>query len=144
MTRILLVFSLLLFDAGDSFAQSVSTVPERHDVTGTYSDMTHVDESGDVVGVEIHLLRASSGFFVVFQDAEGVLRDPYLVRAKVEAGRVEFVLPYRDGYSGKFVGQMRPHGLIGSFMDGQVNSHGETEFILRKIGIISCDNHDSE
>jgi len=95
--------------------------------------MNFIPEAGDLVGIELQIIYSRGGYSVLFQDAEGVLRKPYLVDAAINHDKIEFILPERNGYSGKFIGVLTKSGLIGSFGDGQVDANGNSKFTLRKI-----------
>jgi hypothetical protein len=112
-------------------AGSQASVPEAK-ITGIYTDMRMHSQTGDVVGVEIFLVFSRSGYQVIFQDAEGSPSVPVVVPATIDADRIEFSLPERSGYSGKFVGTIRASTITGEFANGQLSSVGKKTFVLKR------------
>ena len=121
----LLVFCLFV---GKSDARDASQTK----ITGMYTDMRYQEQTGDILGVEVFLVFSRSGYQIVFQDAEGSPSIPIVVSATVEKNRIEFDLPERGGYSGKFSGTIGPRGIVGRFLSGQENSFGKKTFELRR------------
>jgi hypothetical protein len=86
--------------------------------TGLFSDMTWVEEGGDVVGMEVLISYTPGGsegqYWAYVQIAEGVPSPPVVVEATVKGDRVEFTLPKSTGL-GKFVGRATNKALVGKF-----------------------------
>ena len=113
-------------------SEAAANQSSRVKVTGSYSDMRSVPESGDILGIEVFVLPSRSGYQVVFQDAEGSPNVPTVVPAKIEKNHIEFDLPERQGYSGKFVGVITNNDMRGEFTNGQLSSSGKKTFILKR------------
>ncbi len=97
---------------------NASTV-ERVKITGCFTDMHDVAETGDVVGMEVCVRYGSSGegadHWVLFQIAEGRPAPPVLVRAAVKGDSVEFTLPVSQGRVGTFKGKVSASACVGTF-----------------------------
>lgn len=91
-------------------------------VTGIYSDMGHVRETGDVIGTEIFILYAADGpegrYWAVVQFAEGVPEPPQLVPVEVRGSSVELTASFA-GYDMRFRGRIGADALEGEF-DGPI------------------------
>src|SRR5215469_14410085 len=109
---------------------AVAKPPSASKVTGMYSDMRLQPQTSDLLGIEVFVVSSRSGYQVVFQDAEGSPSVPLVVPARIDNVHIEFELPQRAGYSGKFSGQITRYGIKGEFADGQLSSSGEKSFIL--------------
>jgi len=106
-------FTLSLFLAlGVSF-NSQAGVPKVQ-ATGVFSNFHYVQEAGDVVGMEIHVLYGNQ-YWVLFQLAEGAPSAPVLVEAKVMDGSIEFSLPESFGILRTFRGKISKSGITGKF-----------------------------
>lgn len=127
LAKKLLPYMLALLTASAVFAG-----PAGSKVTGIYSDMYYNREAGDVVGVEIFVLFSRDGYYVLFQDAPGSPAVPILVKAKIDGNKIEFTLPDRSGYSGKFDGVISGNELKGKFEGGQISASGASVFILKR------------
>ena len=86
MKNIFLTLFLLTMP-GYSFAE------EKPSVTGVYSTLAYHEDSGDLMGMEIHILYSYSGYFAVVQCSGG---DPVIVRAEVKENSVSFSLSESD------------------------------------------------
>lgn len=100
--------------------------------TGIYSDMYYNEESGDVVGVEMFVVYARGGYYVVFQESEGVPDPPVVVAALVQSDTITFVLPADKGRQDRFRGVISPWGITGTFNSGRVNYEGSHTFKLKR------------
>jgi len=106
---------------------------EPPQIAGVYSDMYFNRTRASLLGVEIFVIPSREGYHVLFQGAGGHLEVPVLVPATIEGNRLEFVLPERAGYTGKFTGIFSEGALIGSFQPPQINRVTDTwEFRLRR------------
>jgi hypothetical protein len=105
--------TIAAFLSGAAFLASSGMVAteKRVTVTGIYSDMEYVEETGDLVGTEIFLLLSGEGHFVLVQVAEGSPGVPLLLPARVDGQSLTFELPE----CGKFTGQISAGKLVGSF-----------------------------
>ena len=126
MKRMLLAMALLLLTSG---AWAEDSAP----LAGVYSDMYFNHTRGSLLGVEIFVVPSPQGYHVLFQGAGGRAETPVLVPATVEENRIEFTLPERTGYIGKFTGIFQDEELVGSFQPAQINHVTDTwEFRLRR------------
>ncbi len=93
--------------------------PASPRVTGVFTTMRHFPDSGDVGGIEIFIVAASSAeilrYFAFVQLAEGVPLPPVLVEATVIREEVRFVVPDTVAGAGTFVGRVTEKGLVGTF-----------------------------
>ena len=87
-------------------------------LTGIYSDMSYIDEAGDVLGTEVFIVYSSKGYFAIIQVAEGAPSVPAVVPITVDGTKVSFSLPGDLG-GGQFRGQVTERGLSGRFADGR-------------------------
>jgi len=127
MKRVLLAMALLLLTSA-AWAED-----EALPLAGLYSDMYFNHTRGSLLGVEIFVIPSRDGYHVLFQGAGGRAEVPVLVPAAVENNRIEFTLPERDGYGGKFTGVFEQEELVGSFQPAQINHVTDTwEFRLRR------------
>ena len=101
-------------------------IPAHAETTfgGTYSSFKSHRGSGDLVGVELHILPSRKGYFVVFQSSEGEPDEPVLVPAIVKASKLSFILPPGGSYTGKFTGEINSSYITGRFENGALSPHG--------------------
>lgn len=115
------------------FFSKLPTIPEK--ITGVYTDMEFHEESGDIAGSEIFLVKSRQGYFVVFQSSEGSPSRPVVVPARVDGKEIVFELPEKDGdISGVFRGEIYKDSIKGRFMNGVLNKSGSKDFVLYKRG----------
>ena len=62
---------------------------EKPSITGVYSTLAYHENSGDLMGMEIHVLYSYSGYFAVVQCSGG---NPVIVEAKVKENKISFSL----------------------------------------------------
>ena len=96
--------------------------PPSPDVRGLYSNMTYVEEAGDVVGMEVFIVFGR-GFYATVQEAEGEPDPPVLVPVIVRGQSVRFTLPDKR----TFVGTVTSKGLKGHF----IGNKGSDQFLRR-------------
>jgi len=112
-----LIFSTLTIALFGSMNFTAATEPKPQiKITGTFSDMGFVEESGDVVGTEITILFGGNTYWVLYHEAEGQPAEPKLVKAKVNGTSIEFTV---QGLSGKpriFKGKITKSNLTGSLL----------------------------
>ena len=72
--------SCLLLAASGSTAQQRPSVPR---VTGFFSDMRYIQETGDVIGTEVWIVYARRSYYAAVQIAEGAPERPYVVPVEV-------------------------------------------------------------
>lgn len=102
----------------------LSLIPVGHaadrtpSVIGFFSDMRYIEEAGDVVGTEVHIVLARGGHYAVVQCAQGEPGMPVVVPVKVTGQQVEFEIPDREDNlccPGKFRGTVSKAALTGKF-----------------------------
>jgi hypothetical protein len=101
-------------------------IPAHAETTlgGTYSSFKPHRGSGDLLGVELHILPSRKGYFVVFQSSEGEPDQPVLVPAIVNGTRLSFILPPGGSYTGKFTGEINSRYITGRFENGALSPDG--------------------
>jgi hypothetical protein len=125
LLKLLVAFLLLL-----AFLPTVAMPINK--ITGVYSDMRFAQDSGDILGIEIFVMFSRSGYWVVFQDAEGSPSEPIVVKAKISNDEISFSLPHRNGYSGNFKGHIKGRFLVGQFEMGQLSDSHSAKFKLKR------------
>ncbi|HEV8199269.1 MAG TPA: hypothetical protein VGS03_04545 [Candidatus Polarisedimenticolia bacterium] len=83
-------------------------------VTGIYSDMRFIQNSGDVLGTEIMIVTSVKGYYAFIQVSEGEPAVPVVVPITVEGAMVSFNVPDSLG-GGEFRGKVSDIGLTGGF-----------------------------
>jgi hypothetical protein len=91
----------------------------RPRVPGMYSTMKYFRDTGDVGGIEVFIVGASSAdevrYFALVQLAEGVPKPPVLVEVSVKGDEVRFTIPGNAAALGTFVGRVTEKALVGEF-----------------------------
>lgn len=67
--------------------------PPPGDLAGRYSSLRMDEESGNVVGVEMVVLRGGGGLSAVVRGGEGAPGAPLVVRLDVSGNDIEFAVP---------------------------------------------------
>lgn len=83
-------------------------------VTGIYSSFKHSSKSGDIVGMEIHIVPNPVGYSAIIQGSEGAPAFPEVVRLKVSNRLIEFVIPKKSACGllpGNYTGSINSDGL---------------------------------
>jgi hypothetical protein len=127
MAQRILFFTFFIF-----FTANLVAATTKETITGVYSNMVYNSEGGDILGIEISIVRVQGGYAVVFQDAEGGPKLPVVVPAIVRNEIISFELPERDGYAGKFVGKIKGGKFYGKFPDGSVGADNKPDFTLQR------------
>ena len=70
---------------------------EKSAVTGLFSTFHLSESSGDLVGVEIHIVPNPVGYSAIVQGSEGAPGFPEVVSVTVKATSIEFVIPRESG-----------------------------------------------
>lgn len=119
-------FSILLQDYY-AYAKSDNDLEYKSlHITGCYSDMYFHEESGDILGNEIFIINSKKGYYVLYQESEGWPTVLYLLPLNVKNDRIQFTMPSKYQYMGKFDGKISDLRLEGSFK--KIDYH----FILKK------------
>jgi len=58
-----------------------------------FSDLYFNAEAGDLLGVEIMIMPAPSGYIALLQHAEGALHQPVLIPVEVRGSQISFTIP---------------------------------------------------
>jgi hypothetical protein len=95
-------------------------------ITGIFSDMEFISESGDVLGQEVIIGFSRDGYYVVFQESEGVPSIPIVTLAKVTGSSITFKLSPTNP-ADEFRGIISEKELVGAFQN-----HGKTYRLKRK------------
>ena len=100
---------------------------------GIYSSLEYHEESGDLLGAEIYVIPAGTGYWVVFQESQGEPAAPILVSAEIAEDAITFDLPDKgSGYAGRFTGKFLEDGrLEGRFEESGIAPDGSELFELR-------------
>lgn len=125
---------LLLYFFMAACSAAGGTIPSTSTPSlGVYSDMEYNEEGGDVLGVEIWLIHAASGYVVVFQSSEGSPSAPVVAAATIEGDLLRFVVPAGNSYSGStFTGRVKAGHLVGSFSEGRLAPDGNSQLNLTR------------
>ncbi len=87
---------------------------EKSGVTGLFSTFRLSEASGDLVGLEIHIVPNPVGYSAIVQGSEGAPGFPEVVSVTVKATTIEFVIPHESGSGlppGKYSGTITREGL---------------------------------
>lgn len=117
-TRLSDVFGALLLPAFLIPVLGVHTpvrVQKEPRITGTYTNMSYIEEAGDVIGYEIKIVFTGSKFQGALQIAEGVPGELMLVDIKVVGTNISFTIPDGSPYPGQFSGTIENGLLKGTF-----------------------------
>lgn len=108
-----------------TFAASAQTNPH---VTGFFTNMKYVADSGDVLGMEVWIVYARHGYWATVQLAEGFPEPPVVVRVEVSGPKISFDVPdpadepdhNRGRATFRFMGAVNRTGLVGTFLQQRV------------------------
>jgi hypothetical protein len=99
-----------------------------------YSDMCVHDESGDLIGDRIILLRFPDGDYVYVQSAEGEIQPPQVTKAIISRNDSDIIFRVsKPEGTGTFKGTITKEALTGKFENGWLNRLGSTLFRLPRI-----------
>lgn len=99
--------------------------------TGLFGRLEYHRESGDLVGLEVFIVKGRSGYSAVVQIAEGVPEDPVVVPIRLEGGVLSFEV--RSGTTPlRYQGTVRADGLYGKFDNGAFSDRKDGLFLLRR------------
>ena len=134
MNKILAVILLLLIT-------SCISLSSKTKITGIYSSLHYTgEETGDIVGTEIIIMQCGDAkdYYITFQDAEGMIKAPIVIKPIINNQQIEFDVP-QSSYteSGKeiiqiirYVGQIKENG-IEIETQGVSGSFGNKELLKR-------------
>lgn len=133
MTNIgaLIAVSLIVASCGSSSMNPFSRPASR---TGTFSDLFMHAPTGEVIGVEIRIVETSTGYQGALQIGSGtagglsplVIVDVYYE----DEDSLSFSVPADHAWAGRFEGNVRRDGLVGTF----TLSSGEDRFVVLDRG----------
>jgi hypothetical protein len=106
--RISLLMTLTLI-AWSTLANSQSHISP--DIYGTFSSYTYIEESGDIVGIELVVLPGFKHPEVVFQCAEGAPGETVLSAANVADDKLTFDIPQDNMCRGHYIATLTKSGL---------------------------------
>lgn len=108
-------------------AYSISESPPK--ITGTFSDMYFNREGGDLLGTEVHIVVAKSGYQAAVQFADGSPSNLIVVNVRTNGRKVFFDIPDDSQNSGCFSGEISSSGLRGKLF---FKGGGEETISLRR------------
>ena len=85
---------------GVLLAASRRASPQRSLSPAAFSSMESIEQTGDVVGTEVLVLRTSNGACVSYQLAEGAAEPLRIVRAELRGDSLVFRIPPDSAYRG--------------------------------------------
>ena len=108
---LLLLLSVILFT--QTYSQ------KKTQITGVYTNLEYVKESGDVVGMEVIIVYSTDGkngqHYALVQEAQGLPSQPILVQVKVDKDGIEFSLSDKQVFRGK----ISKKELVGKFVGNE-------------------------
>ena len=99
--------------------------------TGVFGRLEYHKDAGDIVGLEIFIVKGRSGYPAVVQIAEGVPEDPAVVPITLEGAVLSFEVGYGHARL-RYRGTVRPDGLYGKFDNGAFSERDDGFFLLRR------------
>ena len=98
-------------------------------LTGVFGRLRSSTQGGDLVGLEIFILRGRKGLVAVVSIAEGVPEDPVVVPVVAEGDAIRF--EFLNGQTKlKYQGTIRSDGLYGRFENGAFSDRADGYFLL--------------
>jgi len=96
--------------------------------TGTFSNIEFHAESGDILGMELRIVRIRSGYVGMLQICEGGPGDIIMVEPKFTGDKLHFLIQHK-WYNGSFDGVIENDGVRGQFTFS--SNVGEMKFMPR-------------
>jgi hypothetical protein len=106
---------------------TIGTAQKKAPVTGFFTNMKYIRETGDVVGMEVWIVHARDSYWATVQFAEGEPEPPVVVPVQVSGQHVGFALKQPSlrpdggqvaGLVLKFEGTVTKSALTGVFANG--------------------------
>ena len=117
-------YILLLLLLVISFSLAFSQKQEQ--ITGIYTNLEYVKESGDVVGMEVIIVYSTDGtkgqHYALFQEAQGQPSSPVLTQVTVNKDEIEFTIPDKQT-NRTFKGKISKKELVGKFRGNDETIH---------------------
>lgn len=101
------------------------------DATGVFGRLEYHEQSGDVLGLEVFVVKGRSGYFATVQVAEGVPDDPVVIPITVEGAVVSFSLRVANNVI-RYRGTVRADGLYGKFDNNAFSTRDDGHFLLKR------------
>ena len=102
-----------------------------------YSDVCLHRETGDLIGTRIGMMKLRDAVYVFYQDAEGQLEQPQIVRL-ARGGLTGSKLSFKVDDSGgqrTFAGTVSETAIEGHFTDGGVGPKGNGRYDLKRVAL---------
>lgn len=96
---------------------SLAAADDTVRITGCYSDLEYVVETGDLVGFEFFIVYSGQGYYLFYQESVGEPDTPQLLPVKVDGNKISFKLQSDPSDYGAFKGTISADGLTGKFMN---------------------------
>lgn len=82
-------------------------------LTGTYTQYSYNEMSGDGHGLEVRIVKALDGYQVVAQQVEGQRQPVYVSDPEITGRSIRFILDKEEGFENIFVGTVSSQGIRG-------------------------------
>ena len=114
-------FSILWLVVALSLASpALAVTTKQKEMVTIYSNVCYHEESGDLIGELMLILRQYGDTYVVYQEASGILTAPQPIKAKVDGDRIDIELPTASpGYVVTFSGKLTDKAIIGRFSNAR-------------------------
>lgn len=95
---------------------ALAATAKQKEMVTIYSNVCYHEESGDLIGELMLILRQYGETYVVYQEAAGILTAPEPIKAKIEGDRIEIEFPEASpGYVVTFSGKLTDKAITGRF-----------------------------
>jgi hypothetical protein len=126
---------------GDCLAGAILTVSvnaiafaQAPDVVAAYySDACLNEQSGDLHGDRIAVVKSGDGYFVRFQAISGQLPDEIKGTATVKGDELRFEVDTSYGEHLVFIGKITPDEVTGRFVNGRLGTDHKPDIHLRRL-----------
>ena len=109
--RITIFFVMYLLLFGNVYAK------ELFKKTGTFSSLYYHKEAGDLLGDEIRIVVGKEKYEGTFQSVQGEPDHLVLLEnISFNGNKIEFTIPEKSIFTGKFVGRLSAYGLEGTLI----------------------------
>lgn len=113
LRSVALTLAMVLLALGSWQALRAQDAPR---ITGTYTNMSYIEEAGDVVGEELKIVVVQGGCYQgALQFAEGEPEGLLVVNIEVKGNAISFAVPAGDTHAGRFSGTVSGGALHGEF-----------------------------
>lgn len=95
------------------------------DICGVYSQLELYEETSDIGGLELTIVKGLEGHYAMFQMAEGQQNNPLIVELIIEGSKIRFTIPTQL--------YLEPDVFIGEIcQDAIIGKWGKQSYVLRK------------